>query len=209
MAKKRETAPGLVDLAPRLKEHGLEHLYLLEGPESYLRDRALDALRTFAGAGGVPQDLADYEGQKASLAQVLDDARTIPFLGGLRLVHVRDAEELLAKNQEGFEAYLTELESRKSPARCALILSSPKLDGRLRVTKPVRERAVLVACETPDRMGLLRFVRDLAKARGRSFEPGADAALLERFSGGAGIAADMGVLEREVSKLVSAGEGPI
>ncbi|MBI3723503.1 DNA polymerase III subunit delta [bacterium] len=209
MAKKQERAPAPLDLAPRLAERGLEPLYLLEGPESYLRARALDELRRFAGTKDVPADLADFEGEKAELALVLDEVRTIPFFSGSRLVFVRDADALLARNPEGVEAFLGELAARSGPARCALILAAEKLDGRLRVTKRVREAACLVTCETPDAIGLLRFVRDLVRARGRTFENGADSALMERFSGGAGVAADMALLEREVSKLASAGDGPI
>src|SRR5207248_553659 len=69
--------------------------------------------------------------------------------------------------------------------------------------------AVVVACETPDEAGLLRFVRERARGRGRELAKGADLALLERFSGGAGISADMGLLDGEVAKLCSAGQGPI
>lgn len=209
MARKREAAPAAIDLAARLQERGLERLYLLEGPEEFLRARAIRELVAFTKG-----EESVHEGEKVALASVLDEVRTLPFLTPARVVHVREADELLAKNAEGFERYLEELAGGQGrtgnvPVKNTLVLSAERLDGRLKVTKKVREAAVVVACETPEEGGLLRFIRDRAQTRGCQFARGADGALLERFAGGAGVQVDLGVLDAEVAKLCNTGNQTI
>jgi DNA polymerase III delta subunit len=202
MAKKGE--PESISLPDRLKEKGLEPLYLVEGKEAFLRARAIEELRTFAGPN--PAE-TKFEGSKAQLSQVLDELRTLPFLASVRIVFLDEAEEFLAKNGEGLERALQEITGFK---KTALVLETEGLDARFKLSKLVRELAVRVSCDTPDEQGLLRFARDRAKARGRSFARGADAALLDRFGGGAGIQVDLGILDGEVAKLCSTqGETPI
>ena len=208
MARKREAAAPAIDVGARLKERGLERLYLLEGPEEFLRARALKEL--LAATKG---EESPFDGGKAPLAEVLDEVRTLPFLTAARIVHVADADDFLAANAEGFDRYLDELASAKgapgTPAKNALVLSAERLDGRLKLTKRVREAAVVVTCDTPDEAGLLRFVRDRATARGCQFARGAEGALLERFAGGAGVQVDLGVLDAEVAKLCTTGQQTI
>ncbi len=206
MAKKKEEA-GLVE---RLREHGLAPLYLIEGKEAFLRARAVADLREFAQAGNASAPVeARFEGGKAELASVLDETRTLPFLASMRIVHVSEADELILRDVEAFEKALDELAARKAPTKCALVLETEGLDGRLRISKRVREVAHVIACDAPDEAGLLRFVRERARSRGRSFAPGADSALLDRFGGGAGVQVDLGILDGEVAKLCSGSDGAI
>jgi DNA polymerase III delta subunit len=211
VAKKKDTAGAArdgslcTDLGARLREKGLEPLYLVEGPEAYLRERAIALLRALAGSA--PAE-TQFDGAKTEAATVLDELRTLPFFASVRLVHVTDAQEFLTRNAEALEPFL-DLLGAAGATKSALILESDGLDGRLRISKRVRELAVRVACETPDEAGILRFIRERAKARGRSFAPGADGALLERFAGGAGVQVSLGILDGEVAKLCSGGDGPI
>jgi DNA polymerase III delta subunit len=204
MARKRESAPPPLDLAARIRERGLEPLYVLEGPETFLRRRALDAL--LAASKG--EEIA-LDGAKASLAEVLDEVRTLPFLAAARIVHVPDAELFIAREAEGLERFVASQKASASPAKNALVFSSDHLDGRFQITKRVREAAVTVACETPDEAGLLRFARERARERGCEFARGADGALLERFAGGAGVSVDLGILDAEVAKLCVTGSKEI
>ncbi len=198
-------------LPDRLKARGLEPLYLVEGPEAFLRSQAIAALRGHvSGADGKPAETR-FEGDKATLAPILDELRTLPFFSPLRLVHVEDADLFLAKCVSECPDELDHaLEEVKTLAKSALVLETEGLDGRLKVTKRVRDLAVRVTCDTPDENGLLRFVRERAVSRGRKFARGADQALLERFGGGAGVQVDLGILDGEVAKLCSMqGDGDV
>ncbi len=147
MAKKGE--PESICLSDRLKEKGLEPLYLVEGKEAFLRKRAVEELRTFAGPN--PAETR-FEGSKAQLSQVLDELRTLPFLASVRMVFIDEAEEFLAKNGEGLEKALQEVTRFK---KTALVLETDGLDARFKLSKLVRELAVRITCDTPDELAQL------------------------------------------------------
>lgn len=166
------------------------------GEEAFLRDEARAAL-----TDGLPATAAvEHEGRTAELAAVLDDARTLPFLGDRRVVIVRDAADLVANEAEGLGAYL----ERPLPTG-TLVLECPKLDRRKNVVKSLLAASVVVACDAPDARGLERFVRARAERWGRPFARGAAEALLERL-GGHDVA--LGTLDAEVQKLAAAGLAP-
>jgi DNA polymerase III delta subunit len=198
MAKSRpEPASPTIALAERLKARGLEPLYLIEGKEAFLRSQALEDLRRFAGSHPA---ITRFEGAEATVASLLDELRTLPFLAPVRIVHVSDADALLLEHADALEKALDEIATLK---KTALVLETEGLDGRLRLTKRVRDAAVRVPCDTPDEDGLHRFVEDRVRARGRTLARGAAGALLERFGGGAGVQVDLGILDGEVAKLCS------
>lgn len=198
--KKDEPGPAPIAVTDRLKERGLEPLYLIEGKEAFLRSRAVAELRAFASGAHQQPAETRFEGAKAELAAVLDELRTLPFFASMRLVHISDADEFIARCAEDLDGVLDEVKTFK---KTALVLETDGLDGRLKLTKRLRELSVRIACDTPDENGLLRFVRERAEARGRKFARGADSALLERFGGNAGVQVDLGILDGEVAKLCS------
>ena len=212
MARKREPVASF-DLEARLKEHGLEPIYLIEGRETFLRRQALSALRRHAGievtAGGSIAESV-HEGGRAQVADVLDDLRTLPFFSKTRLVVVEEAQDFLGKHAEVLGTFLEEVGSATGrPFANTLVLISARLDGRFAITKRFREAAVLVPCDSPDEAGLLRFLDERARFHGRPFARGAAGVLLDRFSGGAGACVELGVLDSEVAKLCASGQGPI
>lgn len=207
--------PGIPALALRERLERAEPgpCYILLGDESYLQDEALAALRERAGradpaaASPAPREAAvtEFEGARAELAAVLDELRTLPFLGGgHRLVVVRDAG-----GQEGFatrhaEALATFLAA--PPDTGTLVLVCDRLDRRTKVVQALVARARLVSCEALDPVGLRLFLRQRAAACGAAFATGADRALLERL-GGKDVS--LAALDSEVRKLAAGGGGTI
>ncbi len=214
MAKKRSPSrksstsaawTSALDLRARLAKGAPSPCYVLEGGESFLVTQVLAALREVLLGDNPGPALCELEGAKASLAEVLDELRTLPFLGtSARLVVVNGAG---AGGAAGFagahgEAIAAYLEAPNPSS--TLVLVADKLDSRLRGVKALLAKAERVDCRPYDDAGLLAFVRARAEAWGRPFARGADRALLDRL-GGQDVA--LATLDAEVGKLASAGGG--
>src|SRR5262245_29998376 len=115
----RDLDPGRLRAA--LAEGKVEPAYLVVGEESYLRLDALAALRD-----GLPRaDLTEFDGAHATPAQVLDEWRTVSFLGDRRLVVVRGAGELVAGHPDVLLAAVS-----APPPNATLVLEATKVDRR-------------------------------------------------------------------------------
>ena len=200
-AKKAAGIPAL-ELRSRLEQGERASCYLIVGAEPFLRGAALEALRTTLLGANPGPSLWELDGPKAQLAEVLDELRTLPFLGtSHRLVVVDDAAPFVAAHGEALERFLA------SPMEHAtLALSAAKLDKRLKATKAVEAVATIVDCAPFDEAGLRRFLRERARVAGRPFGRGAAETLLARL-GGQDV--PLHVIDAEVSKLAAAGEGEI
>lgn len=183
-------------LRARLSQAPAGPCYLVVGDEGFLRAEALAALAEVPGA-----EVSDLEAASTTLAAILDEARTMPFLGQHRVVIVRGAGDLMAEHSEALVAYLA-----APPGGATLVLESAKLDKRRKTTKALLERATIVGCDAPDDGGLLMFIRARTKVHGGELARGADAALLERLGG---HDVSLAALDAEVRKLVTAGPGPV
>lgn len=208
--KKAKLGTPALDLEAKLGKEPPASCYLVTGEEGFLRDEALRALREGLIGENPGPSYRVFDGPKADLAEVLDEARTMPFLGAShRVVVVRDAAKTAQGKPKSFltahaEALLTYL--KNPPDTSTLVLLARKVDRRLKVTKQLEKAAAVVDCSPFDDAGLLRFLRQRAKRWGRPFAKGADLALLERL-GGQEVA--LSLIDAEVHKLAAAGEGPI
>lgn len=82
-------------LLSRIKKAAVPPAILLLGPEAYERRRILDALAAMFPEGSVTQhDLADL-----SLAEVMDDARSLSLFASERLIRVMNAEAIVPKGK--------------------------------------------------------------------------------------------------------------
>jgi DNA polymerase III delta subunit len=159
-------------------------IQLIEGDDAFLRAEAL------AGAVGEGDDLCSRDGDGVSLGDILDEARTLSFLGR-RVVHVRDSSVLVNENAEALAAVAHE--------PIALLLEAAKFDRRRKGMKALLKAARLVECNTPaTEPALLAFVRRRAKHHATEFSRGADVALVRRL-GGHGVSLQS--LDAEIAKL--------
>lgn len=204
MAKKKKDdeaagpgAVGALELAGWLsKQPAPPSLVVILGEEPFLRDEAREALTRDLP----PTALTEVEGKKTELPPVLDELRTLPFLGDRRVVVVRDAGEFAVEHADALGAFFDE-----KPV-CTLVLETPKLDRRRNVVKALLARALVVACDPPEASGLRSFIVGRAKKWGRELGRGAAEALLERLGG---HSVSLATLDAEMRKLAAAGQGPI
>ncbi len=169
------------------------------GDEPFLVDRALAALEAEVLAGAADPGLSReaFTAPAATAASVRSAAETLPFLGGRKLVIVRDAHRWTADQWKPLLPYL----EAPNPSTC-LVLVAEKLDRRLKAGKAVLAAAQVVACDRPRDAELAGWVRRLAGEHGLDLDPRVVQALVLR------VGPDLQLLAREVEKLRAfAGDG--
>ncbi len=168
------------------------------GEEAFLADRAFAEVRDEALAGADPGlNSQVFEAPAASPGEVLNAAKTLPFLAPRRLVVVKSADRW---NAEQWKTLIPYLES-PSPSTC-LVLLATQLDKRLSASKVLLKAARVVECSRPKERDLPQWARRLAEEAGLKVDARILEALLLR------VGPDLQLLSQEIEKLrIFAGEG--
>jgi len=163
-------------------------VYALVGEDSFLQMEALVQIRRELG-GEVQR--ADFDGERAELAEVLDELRSYAmFGGGGKLVVVRNADEFISRFREQLEDYVA-----KPSSNGTLVLRVPSLPARERIHKAIAKSGKIISCEPPKQ--LRPWILDRAKSAHKLTVDSDAADLLADF-----IGADLGRLDNELAKLV-------
>lgn len=178
--------------SPGETERPLKPIFVIHGPDAYLRREALTEV-TRRVLGDVEDHLAfaDYEGDSAGLADVLDDVRTPPFLAPVRLVIVRDADGFVSKHRRSLETYV------ESPSSVGvLVLLCRSFPGNTKLAKMVARVGTTYECKPPRGAGMDRWLIHQAQSHHDKRLEGHAAGLLRRLVGD-----ELGLLDAEVAKL--------
>ena len=165
---------------------------VVHGDDVFLRREAIAAL--IRGLlGGQVDDLAitRFAGEKAGLADVLDELRTLPFLVRRRVVVVEDADPFVTAHRKELEHLI---DGKPTPG--ALILAVKTWPGNTRLAKAVAKAGLAVDCKTPDERELPQWLVQLARSRSQAKLHPAAAQLLVELVG-----AEIGLLAAEIEKL--------
>jgi DNA polymerase-3 subunit delta len=164
-------------------------VHLLVGTERLFIDRATAALRRASVGEGDPWNEETFQAKTASAAQIVDTARTLPMLGGMRFVLVRGLHELPDKEHERLVDYFG-----KPVDSCCMVLTADKLDGRSKLVKVAKQRDYLCDVQ-PLKPGAMRsFATREARRRELRIDDAAIAALVDSI--GTDISALDDALER-------------
>lgn len=135
--------------------------------------------------------LMSVEGDQASIAEVLDELKTVPFLTDKRVVAVKDAEGFVSKHRTALEDYF----DKPSPTG-VLVLTVGSWDSRTRLAKKLPSVGKLIAVTSPKRHELPRYLIDYAQQTcGQRLEPAAAELLVESAG------EELALLHAEVEKL--------
>lgn len=131
------------ELQPSLARTGLSAAYLLVGEEDFLRDRALAVIQEASvgteACGDFNCDM--FYADECAASDIVSCAKDLPVFAQRRLVIVRGAEKLPAREAEQLIPYL------KAPNETTtLVFLASKLDGRLKFSQVLKERAQVVDC---------------------------------------------------------------
>jgi DNA polymerase III subunit delta len=175
--KERERSspgPSSEDLVAEIGAGRVAPLYHLSG-ERFPIDEVVRAIRG-AVLGGEESafNFDGVEGGAGKADEILGAARTVPMLGGQRLVQVRDAHLLGEADLKRLLPYI----ANPSPTTC-LLLVAEKADLRLKFFSEARKHGVVVKFEPLKERQAPAFVAALAERREVALEPGAAARIAE------------------------------
>ncbi|MBI4565612.1 MAG: DNA polymerase III subunit delta [Planctomycetes bacterium] len=171
------------ELPAELKKGAAAAVYIVYGEEPYLRDRAVEAIRTSEPAPGF--QMIRMSAPETPWTQIAAEAYTPPFLGGRKLVVISDERAFLGDERAALKAYAA------SPSPCAVLVivtPSEKLPP-LPASRSVRH----VACRSPRAAERGAWIQAEFQRRGKGIDRAAAQELAER--GGSGLAALAGHVE--------------
>ncbi|MCY2927763.1 MAG: DNA polymerase III subunit delta [Planctomycetota bacterium] len=173
-----------------MPDNAVYPVYVLYGPDEFLRDEHRHRIVASLIGPADPQTCVSVFDATAELSAVLDELRTLPFLADRRVVIVREADAFISAHREAVEKYLD------APAKTAsLILMTLSWRKDTRVGKLVGKIGQAIACSAGEGMSIPDWLRQAAGRRKKKIDAPA-AALLVQWVG-----ADLALLDSEIEKL--------
>jgi DNA polymerase-3 subunit delta len=181
-----------LQLESALRQQAPAPLYLIMGEEDLLRDSALAALKAAVLGDGGDFNYDLFYGDEASGGDIRNCSSEMPVFAERRLVVVKSAEKLSARESEALLDYL------KSPVdTTTLVFLAQKLDGRLKFSQALARAALTIDCSPLRDAQLTPWVARDAERLGIRLEESATQVLKE-VSGGS-----LYGVRRELEKLAS------
>ncbi|MBL8679722.1 MAG: DNA polymerase III subunit delta [Myxococcales bacterium] len=182
---------GIEALIAEANKSKVPPIVLVVGDERLLVTQAVDAVRAGtvgAGPRGFNED--HFDANSASSASVADAARSLPMMGKVRLVLVRNADAWKAADWDELIRY-----AEAPSTSTVLLLLAEKLNGSLKFVTNAKRKGWLFEAKTPDERDLGPWIDAEARRRGIAFERGAAESLL------LSIGADLGALADALERL--------
>src|SRR5262245_25495054 len=116
-------------------------VYALVGADSFLQLQKLGEIRA-----QLPKDVQtiDIDGERAQLADVLDELRSFAMFGSSKIVVVRNADDFITRFREQLEDYVS-----KPCDSGALVLRCDSLPKNQRIYKQIAKVGQIEECEPP------------------------------------------------------------
>jgi DNA polymerase III delta subunit len=169
-------------------------VYALVGSDSFMQLQRLAAIVDHAPSA----QRIDFDGERAELAEVLDELRSFAMFGSGKIVVVQDADAFLTRFREQLEEYVVHPSDGAT-----LVLRLGSLPANQRIYKAIAKVGVIEQCEPP--RDLPKWIIEQAKSAHKVVIPLDGARMLADL-----IGADMGRLDNELAKLaLSAKAGKI
>lgn len=169
-------------------------VYALFGDDPFLKAEARQAiLARLVGDDDSPA-LSRFVGDAASLADVLDELRTLPFLSPRRIVVVESADGFISAHRRELEGYV------ESPSSTGVLVLEVRLwAGNTKLAKLVEKTGAAYECKGMAERDLARWLVKMAEVRHQTRLEADAARLLVELVGN-----ELGVLVAEVAKLATA-----
>lgn len=178
------------DLDKELAAGDVKPVYLFYGREAFLKERYLAKLVERVQEEFRDFNLQSLSADETSPAEVLDQARTLPFMAPPRVVILRGVDRYKADDLLPFYDYLSD----PNESAC-LVLVADKPDFRFKFFKAVRDKGLGVEFSAPRGRGLTAWVREAMADRGQEMTEAVAQVLVDRFGG------DLMELDRELEKV--------
>ena len=191
------------ELIQQIPTGPIEHFYFLYGAERFYQVEIIKAIkRQLITDDNYDFNLETFNAKSSSLNQWIGSVKTLSFLGGTKLVIVRNLHEVFSKQKdlEGLNLQAL-IDYAKTPlAEAYLVITADKVDRRLKLIKTLTELKSAVCCEAPkndaEKRRLWTWVQARAKESGYSISKNAAESLGNRVGNRPGI------LAQELEKLL-------
>lgn len=166
-------------------------VYVIEGPERYLKTQAVENVRRAVLGEDADPVACSVFSASAGLAEVFDELRTLPLLGGRRLIILEDADVFIREHRQAVERYCEQPSSSAS-----LLMVCKSLGVNTKLYKIVQKGGLLISCEPPKGDAMAPWIARQSQAKyGKRMDP-RTASLLRRLAGD-----DLATLDNELAKL--------
>jgi len=162
-------------LLKQMETGRLEAFYLFFGAGEFLCEAALAKIReTFVDEASRDFNLRVFYGDKAGVGEILDFARSLPFIGPRRVGIVRKADALDSEALQGLVSYLKD----PSPTTCMIFVASSP-DFRKSFFKHIRDMGLAVHFRDPSENKIPEWIARAARGLGLEMDSEACGCLRE------------------------------
>ncbi len=182
------------NLILKISKGQTEPFYFLYGPETFYQTEVIQALRRqWITDDNRDFNLETFDARESTVNHWLGSARTLSFLGGTKLVVVRNLHEAVPKDQDA--QTLMDYAGSPIPEAC-LIITADKVDRKRKLFKVLAGLKTAVACEAPKENELINWLRKRAEEKSYSLSSDAARFLVNR------VGARPGILAKELEKTL-------
>ena len=164
----------------------------IAGEEPFLRSEVLKELvKQALGGEGDLSAASRYQGDSATLAEVLDELRTIPLFEKKRIVLIQDADPFVSAHRKELESYV-----EKPVSKALLILLAKTWPSNTKLAKAIEASGLTIDTKPPKERELVPWLISWSKSRARAKLDNDAAQLLLELVG-----PEIGLLVAEIEKL--------
>ena len=176
----------------------IEPFYFLYGPEIFYQTEIIQTLiKQWITDDNRDFNLETFDAQESTVNHWLGSAKTLSFLGGIKLVIVRNLHDAIPQDKEA--QALIDYAENPIPEAC-LVVTSNKVDRKRKLFKILTGLKTAIACEAPKENELINWLRKRAEESNYSLSSNAARVLINR------VGARPGILAKELEKtLIYAG----
>ncbi len=182
------------DFHKKISQDKTEPFYFFYGLETFYHVEAIRSLtKKWINADNRDFNLETFDARTSKVNDWIDSVKTLSFLGGTKLVIVRNLHEEIPedKDTESLINYC------KNPiADACMVITAEKVDRKRKLFKALTKAKGAVVCEAPKENVLAIWVRDRAKTKGYTMTIDAAHALINR------VGARPGILAQELDKTL-------
>ena len=180
------------DLILKISQGQTEPFYFLYGPETFYQTEVIRTLiQKYITEDNRDFNLETFDARESTVSHWLGSARTLSFLGGTKLVVVRNLHEAVPQDQDA--QILTDYAQSPIPEAC-VVITADKVDRKRKLFKTLTKLKTAVACEAPKENE--RWLRKRAEEAGYSLSSDAARFLVDR------VGPRPGVLAKELEKTL-------
>jgi DNA polymerase-3 subunit delta len=175
------------DLNQKIAQGKTEPFYFLYGAETFYHIEAIRTLtKKWINEDNRDFNMETFDARTSTVNQWLGSAKTLSFLGGTKVVIVRNLHDAIPEDDDAQSL----MDYCDNPvAEACLIITADKVDRKRKIYKALTKVKGSVVCEAPKENILISWIQNRAKKEGYSMSTNAASALLKRVGGRPGVLA--------------------